>query len=205
VDRPSADDSAWSSVAGVLGDGLATRMDRWAADARVDEAARVRTRERWLRQQAEQEGSLAGVLADLAERGVPVAVHVRGGRRHQGEIRALGSDFLALGSVDAEVIIALTAVTSVRTHPGEVATIGDRSISTSLGLADVLAGLAADRATVVLVLAGGDDSVAGALRSVGQDVVGVRVVRGPAVTAYVPLAAIVEVLVEGSLSLSSQP
>jgi hypothetical protein len=189
----------------VLGDGLAARIDHWAADARVDEAARVRARERWLRHQAEEEGSLAGVLADLAERRVPVAVHVRDGRRHQGEIRALGSDFLALGSVDAEVIIALTAVTSVRTHPGEMATIGDRSIATSLGLADVLAGLAADRATVLLVLAGGDDSVAGALRSVGQDVVGVRVVRGPAVTAYVPLAAIVEVLVEGSVSLSSQP
>jgi hypothetical protein len=205
VDRPSADDSAWWSVAGALGDGLAARIDRWAADARVDEAARVRARERWLRQQAEEGGSLAGVLADLAERRVPVAVHVRGGRRHQGEIRALGSDFLALGSVDAEVIIALTAVTSVRTHPAEVSTIGDRSIATSLRLADVLTRLAADRATVVLVLAGGDDSVAGALRSVGQDVVGVRVVRGPAVTAYVPLAAIVEVLVEVSLSLSSQP
>jgi hypothetical protein len=205
VDRPSDDDSARWGVAGVLGDGLAARIDHWAADARVDEAARVRARERWLRHQAEEEGSLAGVLADLAERRVPVAVHVRGGRRHQGEIRALGSDFLVLGSVDAEVIIALTAVTSVRTHPGEMATIGDRSIATSLGLADVLAGLAADRATVLLVLAGGDDSVAGALRSVGQDVVGVRVVRGPAVTAYVPLAAIVEVLVEGSVSLSSQP
>src|SRR4029453_3671304 len=91
----------------------------WAADARVDEAARLRARERWLRHQAEEEGSLAGVLADVAERGVSVALHVRSGRRHRGEIAALGSDFVALRSAGADVIVALPAVTSGRTLPGE--------------------------------------------------------------------------------------
>lgn len=184
-------------VAGLLGDGLAARIDRWAADARVDEAARLRARERWLRHQAEEEGSLAGVLADVAERGAPVAVHVRGGRRHRGEVRAVGADFVALRLADADVIVALAAVTSVRTLPGEAATIGDRSIATSLRLVDVLAGLAAERAAVFLVMAGGDDALAGDLRSVGQDFVGVRVAGAPAATAYVPVGAIVEVVVDG--------
>jgi hypothetical protein len=198
VDRPSADDSDESAiVAGLLGGRLAARIDRWAADARVDEAARLRARERWLRDQAGEEGSLAGVLADIAERSVPVAVHVRGGRRHRAEIRALGSDFVVLRSPDADRIVSLDAVTSVRTRPGEASTIGDRSVATSVRLVDVLADLAAERAPVLLVMAG-DDAVAGALRSVGQDVVGVRVAgAAPAATAYVPVGAIVEVVLEG--------
>jgi hypothetical protein len=197
VDRPTADDAGEPAIVGRLfGEGLAARIDRWAADARVDEAARRRVRERWLRHQAEEEGSLAGVLADVAERGLPVAVHVRGGRRHRGEVRALGSDFVALRSADADVIVALAAVTSVRTRPGEASTIGDRSIATSLRLVDVLAGLSAERAAVLLVMAGGDDVVAGALRSVGQDVAQVRVAGAPAATAYVPVGAIVEVLLD---------
>jgi hypothetical protein len=198
VDRPSADDPGEAAtVAALLGDGLAARIDRWAADARVDEAARLRARERWLRHQAEEEGSLAGVLADVAERGASVALHVRSGRRHRGEIAALGSDFVALRSAGADVIVALPAVTSVRTLPGEAPTIGDRSIGTSHRLVDVLAGLAAERAAVLLVLADGDEAVGGVVLWVGQDVVGVRVAGGAAVTAYVPVGAIVEVLVDG--------
>jgi hypothetical protein len=198
VDRPSADrPSDAAIVAGVLGEGLDARIDRWAADARVDEAARRRARERWLRHQAEEEGSLAGVLADVAERGVPVAVHVRGGRQHRGEVRAVGADFVALRSGATDVIIAIAAVTSVRTRPGEASTLGDRSITSSHRLVDVLAGLAAERAAVLLVMAGGDDAVAGVLGSVGRDVVGVRLADAPAVTAYVPIGAIVEVVLDG--------
>jgi hypothetical protein len=198
VDRPSADRPGDAAiVAGVLGEGLDARIDKWAADARVDEAARRRARERWLRHQAEEEGSLAGVLADVAERGVPVAMLVRGGRQHRGEVRVVGTDFVALRSGATDVIIAIAAVTSVRTRQGEASTLGDRSITSSLRLVDVLAGLAAERAAVLLVMAGGDDAVAGVLGSVGRDVVGVRLADGPAVTAYVPIGAIVEVVLDG--------
>ena len=47
--------------------GWAARLERWAAEARVDAAAEARAREQWLRRQAEEEGALAGVLADLAD------------------------------------------------------------------------------------------------------------------------------------------
>jgi hypothetical protein len=85
----------------------------------------------------------------------------------------------------------------VRTLPGDESTIGDRSIGTAHRLVDVLAGLAAERAAVLLVLADGDEAVGGVVLWVGQDVVGVRVAGGAAVTAYVPVGAIVEVLVDG--------
>jgi hypothetical protein len=200
VETPPADDASEpASAGGLLGEGLDARIDRWAADARVDEAARLRARERWLRRQAQEEGTLVGVLADIAERGAPVAVHVRGGRRHRGEVRAVGVDFAALRSARADVIVALAAVTSVRTLPGAAPTIGDRPVATSRRLVDVLGELAAERATVVLAMAGGNDRVAGALRSVGEDVVVVRVAEDgrAGVTAYVPIAAIDEVVVDG--------
>src|SRR4051794_41889772 len=43
-------------------------LERWAADARAREAAEARVRERWLRSQAEEGASLAGILLALAER-----------------------------------------------------------------------------------------------------------------------------------------
>jgi hypothetical protein len=104
---------------------------------------------------------------------------------------------VVLRSGDSDVIVALAAVTSLRTLPGEASIIGDRSVATSLCLVDVLAGLAAEKAAVLLVTAGGDDAVAGALRSVGQNVVAVRLAGAAAVTAYVPADAIVEVVVDG--------
>src|SRR5262245_6119327 len=96
--------------AGVLGGDLAARLDRWVAEARVDEAARRRSRERWLRRQAEEESTVAGVLVDLLERGRPVTVHTRQGRRHHGEVRALGADFVAVATGQGTVLVALAAL-----------------------------------------------------------------------------------------------
>jgi hypothetical protein len=198
VDRPSYDHPGETATgARLFGEDLGVRIDRWAADVRVDEAARMRARERWLRHQAEAEGSLRGVLADIAERAMPVTVHVKGGLKHRGEIGAVGSDFVTLRSAGTDVIVAIAAVTSVRTRAGEPSTIGDRSITTSLRLVDVLADLAAERAAVLLVTGGGEDTVAGELRSVGRDVVGVRVADAATGTAYLPVRAIVEVVLGG--------
>jgi hypothetical protein len=178
----------------MLGEGLAARIDRWAAEARVDEAARRRAREHWLRHQAEEEASLSGVLTDVAERRTPVILHVRGGRQHRGDVRAVGRDFVALRSGATETIVALDAVVSVQTRPGEAPAIGDRPITTALRLSDVLAELAGERSPALLVMADGDEAVAGIVRSVGTDVVVVRLAGDAPGTAYVPLGAITEVV-----------
>jgi hypothetical protein len=172
------------------------RLDRWVAEARVDEAALRRSRERWLREVAEQEATVAGVLADLAERRTPLAVHTRGGRRHHGTIRVIGVDFVALGLPSgADVLLANAAIGVVRTAPAVEPTVGDRIVATELRLADVLAELAADRERVLLVTDGGNDTVAGQLRSVGHDVAVVRTDGERPATAYVSLAAIGEVTI----------
>ena len=196
-------DPAWDAaldrpdelVRGAGAPSFTARLDRWVAEARVDEAALGRSRERWLREVAEQEATLTGVLADLAERHTPVAISTSGGRRHHGTIRVIGADFVALGLASgADLLLAASAIGVVRTAPAIEATMGDRMVATELRLADVLAELAADRERVLLVTHNGD-VVAGQLRSVGQDVAVVRTDAERRATAYLPLAAIIEVTI----------
>ncbi len=195
---------AWDAALGQSGDlvrgagspTFTARLDRWVAEARVDEAALRRSRERWLREVAEQEATLAGVLADLAERRTPLTVHTRGGRRHHGTIRVIGVDFVALGLPSgADVLLANAAIGVVRTAPAVEPTVGDRIVATELRLADVLAELAADRERVLVVTDAGNDTVAGQLRSVGHDIAVVRTDGERPATAYVSLAAIGEVTI----------
>lgn len=179
------------------GGDLIGRLERWAADARVDEAARARSRERWLRVQADEEGTLAGVLADLRDAGAPLTVHTRAGGSHRGVVRAVGADFVALTTrPTGEVFVALEAVASVRGGPGAPPVVGDRRVEATLRLLDVLVDLAAERERVRLVAAGGE-SVAGVLRSVGRDLLVVQGAGGERAIAYVPLGAVAEVTVTG--------
>jgi hypothetical protein len=184
----------------VEGSDLAGRLERWAADARVAEAARLRSRERWLRLQAEEESTVTGVLADLLEAGLPVTLHTRSGGRHGGAIRAVGADFVAMGpeggrgSLGREVVVALAAIASVCPRPGAADVLGDRRVVGRLRLADVMAGLAADRSPVRVVTVDAG-AITGIVRSVGQDVAVVRAAGDRAGTAYVPFAAISEIVV----------
>jgi hypothetical protein len=94
--------------------------------------------------------------------------------------------------------VALDAVTSLRTHPGELPVVGDRPVDDAASgplLRDVAAGLAADRERVLLVTCEGE-AVAGVLRSVGQDIGVLRGSGEPPVTCYVALDAISELILE---------
>jgi hypothetical protein len=195
-------DDPWGGGLLGPGDDLSARLERWAAEARVDDAARQRTRERWLLQQAEEGGSLAGVLCDLAERGTAVAVRTRAGRQHRGPVRAVGDDFVAVdpgsSGPSGPVFVALSAVSSVRVVPASAAApTGDRAVRTGLRLSEVLAGLAAERERVLIVALDGEDAIAGSLRSVGLDVVVVRLDGPDPATVYVPITAIAELTMPG--------
>jgi hypothetical protein len=162
----------------------------------VDAAAEARAREHWLRRQAEEEAALAGVLADLADGGVLVRLHLRAGGPFAGTVRAVGADLVAVaadGSNGAIAVVALAAVCAVHTGSGARAVTGDRAVTSSLRLADVLAGLAGEREPVRLVTADGE-TVGGVAWSVGQDVVTLRTGSGAVRTAYVPLAAVTAVV-----------
>jgi hypothetical protein len=199
-DEPAGD--AWEDAVktpdGLLTGGapsLAARLDAWLADARVEGSADARAREHWLRAAADADATFAGILLDLAERGVGIAVATVAERRHQGVVQVLGADFLALRSATgAEVLLALASVASVRTAPAAGVSAGERVVTTDLRLSDVLAELAVERARVRLVVLDGREAVTGELRSVGQDVVTVRTHGEAPATAYVRIAAVAEVV-----------
>lgn len=182
------------------GRGWAARLERWAAEARVDDAAASRARQRWLQRQAEEEGSLAGVLADLGDAGAPVRVHLRAGDPVVGVVQAVGEDVVAVAaarSAGRVALVALAAVASVRTAPGVGAVTGDRAVVSSLRLVDVLGGLAAERAPVRVVTAGGE-VLAGETRWVGRDVLLLHTGAGAGAgraAAYLPVDALAVVVV----------
>jgi hypothetical protein len=164
------------------------------ADARVADAAGRRSRERWLREVAAQEATMAGVLLDLAERRTAVALDTGAGRSHRGVVVAVGVDFVALQlRSGAEVLVALRAIAAVRLLAGEDVATGDRGDATGITLVEVLSTMAAERTRVLLVTRG--EPVSGELRSAGRDVVTVRTDADQPATAYVPLDGVLEVVV----------
>jgi len=170
-------------------------IERWVADARADEAAGERVRERWLRQQAEEGGTFAGVLVDLAERGATVTVTVTGGRRHLGRIVAVGADFVGLrGDSGRLVLLALGAVARVRPAPPVRRVAGEPrpgpEAAAGVTLVDVLAQAVDGRPRVSMYL--GDDHLVGELRSVGADVLAVSVDGQISGLAYARLASVSE-------------
>jgi hypothetical protein len=190
-DGPEPRRTAFPAAGDVLGgtDALARSLERWAADARVDEAARERHRQRWLRVQSEEEASTLGVLVDLAERGRPLVLDV-GDHRVRGTVVGIGADFLALRSErDQDVLVRTAAVDVVRSEPGGRAVTGDRTVLVAVALDAVIGPLAAARPEVLVRTRSGQ-VVRGELRSAGTDVVALRSDGDPPAPVWIPLAAL---------------
>jgi hypothetical protein len=193
-DLPEATLSAAGSVLGGT-DALARSLERWAADAMVDEAARQRARQRWLRIQAEEGSSVLGAISDLAERGLPVVLDV-GDHRIRGRIVGVGADFLAVRSDrHQDVLVRTAAVEAMRTEPGSRSVIGDRTPFVEIGIDAVVGPLAADRPEVLIRTRSGH-VVRGELRSAGTDVVRLRADGDPSTPVWVPLAAVDVIVLE---------
>jgi hypothetical protein len=183
----------------LLGADLSGRLEAWAAAARVDEAARARSRERWMRQAAEEGATLVGVLADLADSQSAVGLVTNDGRHHRGVVVALGDDFCALAlDRGGQVLVRLMAIATIQSTTGVMVTgdrTGDDSARSDALLAEVLVGLAAEREPIVLRGASGD-AIAGELRFVGRDVVALRTHGDRPGTSYITLATISEVTLQ---------
>ncbi len=177
-------------------DALLADLARWTADSRADEVAGSRSRERWLRQQAAEDARFAGVLVDLAERGVGVAVRTTAGHTVHGRIAAVARDFCVVRhDQGSATFLSFGAVATVRPEPGHRSGDADsaRVSGSTLRLTDVLARLAPERPRVRIVVDGGGEALAGELRSVGADVATVRLDGDPPAIVYVHLEAVREV------------
>jgi hypothetical protein len=166
-------------------EGLVDVLRGWAADERAGAAAGNRRRVHWLRQQAAESATLAGVLLDLAERSAPATVETLGGA-HEGRVEMVSTGLCALRRPDRGLtLIALSAVTAIRT--GTLRPTGDRVPELKLEMAGALAALSSDRCEVGIELAGGA-SVKGALEHVGVELAAVR--TGAAGTVLIVLDAV---------------
>lgn len=163
-------------------------------DARAQEAGAARGRERWLRQAAAEDATLAGVLLDLAEARAEATVQSSSGRAHRGRVVLVGSDVVAVETSPGPLaLVALRSVVSVcpEAGPGPV---GSRPAPEGPGLLDLLATAAADDEIVLLTGPSGA-TVRGVLAGVGADVVALRPEDGRGLTTYVSADSICEVLV----------
>jgi len=181
-------------------DGLLADLARWTADARTDDAARSRMRERWLRQQAEEDARFAGLALDLSEAGATAALRLTSGRTVHGRIATVAKDFCVLRhDGGTATLLAFAAIATVRPEPGYRAgqAASERGSPIDATLADVLAGLAGERPRIRVVTEGGGDALAGELRSVGADVATLRLDGERGGTVYVRLDAVLEVTLLG--------
>lgn len=177
------------------GDDLVGELTRWLANSRADAAAASRARERWLRQQAEEEALFAGTLLDLAERNQPVVIQVAAGRRHRGRVRAVAGDFLALRTEEGvDVLLSYEGIVAVRANGTEAPLAGDRARALDMTLIEAVAALAAERPRVLVVTRDGA-GLSGELRAVGRDVLALRLDGEDRATSYVPVRAVAEVTI----------
>src|SRR5438552_1212591 len=107
-----------SSIACRLYGGTVPRRDPFAElvdRARSEGAAQARSRERWLRQQAEEGAELVGTLVGLAERNETITLRTTSGRRHQGTLAAVAADFVVLRTLGgADTWVPVDAIAFVR-------------------------------------------------------------------------------------------
>lgn len=173
-------------------------FDRWIAALRVDNAIDDLRRTRSLTSQASEEGSLAGVLADLAQHGAPVVIQLTSGRMHRGEIQFIGSDFFALRTIThSHALITYGAILSIRGMPRADNVTGDHPVASSTTLRHTLAKFVNAEARIHLFARDANEVITGELHAVGLDVATIRL-DGTGGYAYVPFAAVAEVSLVGS-------
>jgi hypothetical protein len=181
-------------------------LERWAAEARAREAAAARSRERWLRTQAEEGARLQQVLIGLAERRAEAVVTTTAGHQVTGQVRAVGQDFVALvngpGRMTLVPLPALAWVRPVREpkrragmalgpDPDDTAYPDELVGGHSAALVDVLSHAAATRPRLALHALGA--SLAGELRAVGVDVLVIETAGEPPGLAYVRLQSLSDI------------
>lgn len=171
-----------------LGDPLAA-LQRWIADGQVDEAARARSRRRWLEKAATEEATLGGVLLDLAERRRPVTLRTLAGHRVTGPVVAVGADFVGVRDPRVgDTLMPAHRIATVQPAPGDDLPTGDRLHDVVLAFGDALMELAAEQPEVIIGV--GAETLRGGLRTASTEVVTLALAGDRRESISIALAAI---------------
>lgn len=153
-----------------------------------------RTMRREFNDRAGELATWIGVLQDLAERRVAVAVHIGGGRCHRGYLLAVGRDHLVLvGEGGCTVLVAMAAVGLVRPQPATDRVIprSDRLPAEGRTLLEALEELLPTDPEVVVGIRTLPETVRGRVVGLGQDVLTLRTADGG--VSVVPHLAIADI------------
>lgn len=102
-------------------DGLA----RWAAEERVDEAARRRAAQRRHGEAEAAAATVAGLLQRLAEGARTVLVDTVAGNRLRGRVAAVGVDFCVVAAASGQATVPTAAIAAIGEAPGAGEVTGD--------------------------------------------------------------------------------
>src|SRR5687768_1327058 len=162
-------------------------------DSRSKEGRASRRRQRILRTMAEESATLQGTLIDLAEGGTEVVLRTMDGQSQRGAIRLVAGDFVVLTTNGGNTWVATSGIDSVRPSSDERhgAATGDRS-AVDMILGDALGRVAPERPPIAIRTTGGE-SVLGALRAVGSDVLTLELDGLGRPVCYVSLASVLAV------------
>lgn len=166
---------------------LVVDAERWLADARIDEAAKARSRERWLRQQAAEDATFAGILLTLVESNALVALSLTDDTDIEGCLVGLGADYVvSTGHAGRITYVATSAIGAVRPMAEAVVPAGKPHVPVARQLWQVIALEAGERPTVEV--RSGAAVVTGTLAAAGADVLTIAIAGR--VPVYVPLASV---------------
>lgn len=165
---------------------LSNALTAMAAEVRHENAVGQRWRQTAQGQLAAEESRFAGLLRDVAERGIVVTLDSASGRRHRGTIEAVGRDYCVINSV----IVSARAVVAVQLPGLPLAASPRESPTGGQSLSELLTDWAADRVRIRIWVTGQPVPKGGQLYAVGADMVSLTVDEQ---TIAVPLSAIVEV------------
>lgn len=145
--------------------------ERHLATARADESIAERRRERWLLAQADEETTIAGVVASLAGAGRPCRFELVNGSDTTGVPEGVGPDWVRIRDRGTTTFVRTDGIDAVRA-PGateRMATPDPDGLGAAPPMAEVLAELAIDRPRVRLATRSGA-VVVGELERVGTNV-----------------------------------
>ncbi len=162
-------------------------LTRFVGEGAVEHAARSRSRTRWQHQLAMEEGTWPGLLSDLAETAALTIIDTHIGRRLQGTIVAVGSDFVTMTTTaGGHLVLAIAAISAIHLAPGQSGPIGRAGAANQTTLRELLAELATEKPTLTWYLTA-RTAVTGQLVGVSQGFVHLRVDGTPSSTSYLPV------------------
>ena len=190
--NPSSGDHVDNATASLLNAGQDPARE-WLAEQTIAEASRRRGVEHSLLRQIRETATLAGSLAELAERGRPISLSTTWGRTINGVIAGLGDDFVELRGDSGTSVLRLESMAYLRVSTIQVLSDRDttpRSVNT---FAERVRTLAIERPHVQITCQLGTVQVSGVLEHVGADVITVAIDGPRRSSALVPIARVAQV------------